>query len=98
MIKLCVADKHRLVIPGLVRLIQPDQHVGLQPRQLKFIGQRPLHRASAFLPGNGIAVHVQRALTGQRWAVLSLHVHEPSVVVLRPKFGLMLPDQRRTGS
>jgi hypothetical protein len=37
-IKLGVADQYRLVIPGPIRLAQPHQHVGLQPRKLKFIG------------------------------------------------------------
>ncbi len=44
MVQLRVAEQHRLVIPGIVGLLKPDQHLGLEPGKRKGVRQRLPYR------------------------------------------------------
>jgi hypothetical protein len=71
-IKLSMAAQHRFVIPRPVGLVQPDKHLGLQPRELKGICQRPLDRAAPFSLWQQIVVRAAPVMTGQRLGTVLL--------------------------
>lgn len=73
-VQLSVAAQHGLVIAGFVRFFQPNQHIGLQPGQLKSIRQRPPHLLVPLRSSEETVTRARTSVLGQlRGGVIWLH-------------------------